>query len=199
MKASALFSWGCLMGLIVFAGCRGPVSYEDPGSTQPLTTQFSLSDVNILAERMTESMLNSPSTIRLTADSRPLIVIDRIKNETDQHLNTVALTDVIRTKVIRSGLFQFTDKDSRAAVDEEVAYQQESGRVRADTATEWGRQIGADYIVTGRMVSYEEQSGRQTRKSYKLIMNLINLETAIIEWADEQTVTKAKKRPLIGG
>ena len=167
----------------------------------PLSTDFGITDVNILVERMTDSMLASPASVRLAqqAAEPPLIVVSRVKNETDQHINTLAITDTIRTKVLQSGLYRFTDKESRGDVAEEVAYQQESGNVRGDTATERGRQIGADYIVTGRLVSFEERVSKRVRKSYKFILNLIDIETGIIVWADEETLNKTNRTGLFGG
>lgn len=186
-----------LLALIAFvAGCStGPVTYEDPGTTQSLTTDFDLPDVNAVADTMVDSMLTFPSTAAITKDgNRPIVMVDRIQNHTDQHLDTVSITDSIRTRLIRSGQFRFVDKSTRDALNEELEYQEFSGRVDPAKAMAYGKQTGAEYMMTGAIVSYSTSSSKRRREAYKFTLNLINLQTGIIEWADENLFLKSKQR-----
>ena len=180
MKLYALFLLVCIAFI---AGCStGPVTYEDPGTTQSLTTDFDLPDLNAVADSMVDSMLTSPSTAAITKDgNRPIVMVDRIQNRTDQHIDTVSVTDSIRTRLIRSGKFRFVDKSTRDAQNEELEYQEFSGRVDPEKAMAYGRQYGAEYMMTGAIVSYSTSSSKRRREAYKFTLNLINLQTGIIE------------------
>tara|TARA_B100001248_G_scaffold260540_1_gene249019 strand:- start:38423 stop:39019 length:597 start_codon:yes stop_codon:yes gene_type:complete len=185
--------------LVLLAGCSaGPVVYEDPAGGNPLTTGFTLSDLNQIADKMINSMLTSPAAEEITHKSRPILVVDRIQNRTDQHIDTESITDTIRTELIQSGKFRFTDKASRASQREELDFQNKSGMVDSSKAIAFGRQLGAQYIVSGSIVSYQERTSKTLRKSYKFTLNLINLETGIIEWADEKPITKTQRKTLFG-
>lgn len=188
------------LSLLAINGCSttGPVAYEDPASANPLTTDFGLADLNLIADKMIGSMLTSPATEEITHKKRPILVVDRIQNRTDQHIDTESITDTIRTELIQSGKFRFTDKASRSEQAEELKYQNKSGMVNASAAIAMGRQLGAQYIVVGSIVSYQERTSKTLRKSYKFTMNLINLETGIIEWADEKPITKTQKKSTFG-
>jgi hypothetical protein len=193
MKLHTVF----LFTLLAFlAGCStGPVTYEDPGTTQSLTTDFDLPDVNAVADTMVDSMLTSPSTAAITQDgNRPIIMVDRIQNRTDQHLDTISITDSIRTRLIRSGKFRFVDNSTRDAQNEELEYQAFSGRVDPAKAMAYGRQYGAEYMMTGAIVSYSTSSSKRRREAYKFTLNLINLQTGIIEWADEKPILKEQTK-----
>ena len=179
---------------VALTGCGQKVQYTESTHAKPLSTDFSFSDLNIIAQDMVTSMLTSPATVQMTQEYRPLIVVDRVRNETDQHINTQSITDTIRTQLIRSGKFRFTDQASRSAQKEEIEYQNYSGMVDQNKATAMGKQLGAEYMLQGAIVSYTERNKSIVRKSYKMTLNLINLQTGIIEWADEVPVNKQSKR-----
>lgn len=181
-------------------GCQNKqVSYDDSANLAPLTTGFSLSDLNMVADKMISSMLSSPATSEITRDGRPILMVDRIQNRTDQHIDTESITDTIRTELIQSGKFRFTDKMTRDLQRSELDYQNDKdGMVNQSAAIAKGQQLGAEYMVVGSIVSYEERTSKIERKSYKFTMNLINLKTGIIEWAQESPITKQKGRSYIG-
>lgn len=191
-----------LIGLsaLVLTGCQSKqVSYDDSGNLAPMTTGFSFSDLNFVADKMVSSMLSSPMLDDITKSGRPILVVDRIQNRTDQHIDTESITDTIRTELIQSGQFRFTDKSTRELQRAEINYQNEKdGMVSQAAAIAKGQQLGAEFMVTGSIVSYEERTKQVQRKSYKFTLNLINLKTGIIEWAQEAPITKQRGRSVIG-
>jgi uncharacterized protein (TIGR02722 family) len=197
MKSPTFIIITTLIAALGLTGCasRGAVTYEDPGTTQSLTLGFDLPDVNYVSDTMVDSMLTSPSLYNLNQNGeRPILIVDRIQNRTDQHVDTMSITDSIRTRLIRSGKFRFTDKQTRDSQVEELEFQNYGPLVDKEKAIQMGKQYGARYMVTGALVSYNSASTKQRVKSYKLTMNLIDLQTGIIEWADEQPIVKAQRR-----
>ena len=186
--------------LVCFAaGCAtAPVTYEDPGSAQPLTTNFGFSDLNKVTAYMVNDMLSHPATVEMTTKRRPLIYLSDFLNETDQHVDTKSIADSIQTQVLRSGRFRFTDTDTRKKRAEEIEYQNESGMVKKSTAVARGQEIGAEYRVSGRLVSYVERTSTTLRRSYKFTMKLQNIQTGVIEWQNEVPISKQQNRPLVG-
>ncbi len=183
------------LSLLALSACKTTrVSYDDPAAIEPMSTGFSLSDLYQVSDTMVNSMLTSPVLAGLTGEKRPILLVDRIQNRTDQHIDTESITDTIRTQLIQSGRFRFTDKTTRDAQAEEMHYQNFGGAVGAEYAIEKGRQLGAQYLLVGSIVSYEERTKDTLRKSYKMTLNLIDLETGIIEWAQEKPLTKVQSK-----
>lgn len=183
------------VSLLALSGCKTTrVSYDDPAAIEPMSTGFSLSDLYQASDTMVNSMLTSPALAGLTGEKRPVLLVDRIQNRTDQHIDTESITDTIRTQLIQSGRFRFTDKATRDAQAEEIQYQNFSGAVGSQYAVEKGRQLGAEYLLLGSIVSYEERTKDTLRKSYKMTLNLIDLKTGIIEWAQEKPITKVQSK-----
>lgn len=199
MKKVNYIVLGIVSLMMIGCGPRTKIVYDDPGALRPLSTGFSFSDLSQVADAMVSSMLTSPATQQITSEGqRPILIVDRVRNDSDQHIDTESITDSIRTELIQSGVFRFTDKVSRDWQREEINWQNQSGMVASSAAVQKGRQLGAQYMVTGRIVSYSERTHEVERKSYKFTLNLINLDTGIIEWAGEKPITKMEARRSFG-
>lgn len=189
-----------ILTLLLIGGCaQPPVSYEDPGSVNPLTADFGLADLNIIASKMINSLLTSPLIDGITYNfKRPIIVVDRIQNRTDEHIDTESITDTIRTSLIQSAKFRFVDGSTRQEQKSELLYQNNSGMVDSSKAIIMGQQSGAEYLMIGSIVSYQERTSKTLRRSYKFTLNLIDLKSGLIEWAQETPITKIKSKTAIG-
>jgi uncharacterized protein (TIGR02722 family) len=181
-------------------GCAGPqVHYGDAGSVKPVSTEFGSSDLQQIADSMVDSLLIFPPVVELTTAKRPVISVDRVKNKTMQHIDTESITDSIRSKLIKSGKFRFIDRTTDAQTTEEIRTQQESGLVDKNTAVDFGKQIGAEFLLTANFSEIKQKAGSVTDVYYKFTMSLKNLKTGILEWSDEKEIRKVFKRSMFGG
>ncbi len=180
-------------------GCQSPtVVYGDANSANPLSTDFGSADLQQVAAKLVDSLLVFEPIARLTAERRPVLLVDKVKNKTMQHIDTEAITDTIRTKLIRSGKFRFADRTTDAAAIREIKTQQESGLVDPNTAVQFGRQIAPEYLLTANLAEIRTSAGRTTDVYYKFTMNLKNLKTGILEWSDEKEIRKVQTRRRLG-
>ncbi len=189
-----------LAGLV--AGCSTTYEYGDASDVEPLSTDFGASDLQQVAQKMVDSMLTFPPVVDVTNQRRPVIMVERVKNKTMQHIDTESITDSIRTKLLRSGKFRFLDKSTDAETISEIRRQQEQGLTKQSSATQFGQQEAAEFILTANLSeikqSKEEFWNEKTSVYYKFTMNLKNLRTGILEWSDEKEISKLKKDPRFG-
>jgi penicillin-binding protein activator len=189
----------CVCCAAALAGCATPsVQYGDAGSAKPVSTDFGSSDLQQIASSMVDSLITFPPIVEVTAQKRPVISVDKVKNKSMQHIDTESITDSIRTKLIKSGKFQFIDRTTDAATVEEIQVQQNSGLVDPRKAVNFGTQTGADYLLTANFSEISQKSGSVTDVYYKFTMNLKNLRTGILEWSDEKEIRKVFTRPFFG-
>lgn len=185
--------------LALTAGCAPTIQYGDAGSAKPLSIEFGSSDLQQIAETMVDSLITFPPMVEMTAQRRPVISVDKVKNKTMQHIDTESITDSIRTKLIRSGKFRFIDRTTDDAAIAELKTQQESGLVDPKTAVDFGQQIGAEFLLTANFSEIRQKQGSITDTYYKFTMNLKNLKTGILEWSDEKEIRKTFKKSTFGG
>jgi uncharacterized protein (TIGR02722 family) len=183
------------------AGCT--VTTRDISSDQEVIYDegYHFSDKKNIVNAMADSLISKPPLVN--ANDRPVIVVYGIANRTSEHISTSAITDDIRQALLASGKVRFVNKIQRENISRETDYQY-SGKVTTETRIKLGRQVGADYMLTGTLRSIEKKQPRQVRlkkkilKYYSLNLELTDLETSLIEWADSAEVIRESSRPFIG-
>jgi hypothetical protein len=166
-----------------------------------ISEDFGYSDLKAVTEKMISSMLTNPPISK--RDDRPVVIIYGLTNRTDEHLDTQALAEKIQTGLTRSGKVRFIDKQARNKIAKEIGYQR-GGMVTPDTRVKLGKQVGAEYMITGSITSITAEEGRGFRikgtrvKYYKIALNLTDINTNIIEWSDEQEFARKVAEPFIG-
>lgn len=190
----------CFAALTVMAGgCASTpdVSYGSPDQVETVTVDFGSTDLQMIAEKMVNSLLASPM---LSSGKKPVFYVQTVRNKTDEHLDTKAVTDKMRVTLLKSGKVRFT---AVAEVKDELMgqleFQASSGMVDPATAKSIGKLVGADYFLYGELTSIRKSAGRVKDVYYKFTLNLVNIQNGLIEWADEKEIRKQAKKPLLGG
>ena len=133
------------ISLLMITGCtnKSVVRYGDATAVETTDINFGSTDLQKVAAEMTDSLLVSPVVGTLTANTRPVIFVESIKNKTSEHIDTESITDSISTKLLRSGKFRFVDMGRVASVREQLQFQQGGGMVDPSKAIQFGQQVGA--------------------------------------------------------
>lgn len=186
MNAKLIFA--ALATTTLLSGCAstGSVSYGDAQAVETLTTDFGSTDLQMIAAKMVDDMLMFPPVVQMTQNRRPVIVLDRIHNKTQEHIDTESITDSIQNKLINSGKFRFVDMKSVNAVAQQLAYQKQSGMVNQSTAVRAGGHIGAEFMLNGNLSSIVKNAGGKSDVYYKFTFKLQNLQTGIVEWTGDR-------------
>ena len=188
-----------LIGLFVFlvplSGCATKTQYGDATAQETLTIDFGSTDLQMIAERMVKSLLLSSVVGQGT---QPVIQLSRVRNKTDEHIDTKAITDKIRTTLIQSGKVTFVAGDVREEIIKELEYQHGSGYVDEATRKRIGKLVGAEYLLMGDLTSIRKKAGRQEDLYYLFTLNLVDIQTGLIQWSEQKEIRKAEKRSLIG-
>jgi uncharacterized protein (TIGR02722 family) len=170
--------------------------YDDVNQARLLDDKFNESDAVMLVEEMIQSMASHP--IFSEARVPPIVQVETVRNKTSEHIDTKDITDHLRTALIKTGKVRFSNKEDRETLQEEQDYQNDSGRVRRDTAKRKDGAIGADYVLTGDLISNVQQVGSRKLVFYRLTLNLTNITTGLIEWSDEKPIRKRFKKRSVG-
>lgn len=200
MKKTNFLLINGVVGMLVLSGCASTaiVKYGDAKALQSVSTDFSSSDLQQIAESMVDSLLIFPPIVEVINQRRPVIMIDKVKNKTMQHIDTESITDSIRARLVKSGKFRFIDRTTDQETIDEIKTQQDSGLVDRNTAVQFGKQIGAEYMLLGNISEIQQKNTKITDVYYKFTLNLKNLTTGILEWTDEKEIRKISTRRTFG-
>jgi len=166
-----------------------------------------VNDTNLLTDRWSESdmqgavrdLVASATSHYAIANSKrpPIVMVTRLQNKTSEHIDTQSIMDMVRVDLMKSGRIQFVDKAAREDMAEEYSYQN-SGMVNRESKKSKGHQVGADFIINGRLDSIVQQAGRKKTVYYKITLNMTNLSTGIIVWSDYKQIRKKFKKRTVG-
>lgn len=163
--------------------------------TNLLTDKWSETDMQVAVKDLVDSATKAEAVT--AAKKTPIVMVTRVQNKTDEHIDTQNITDMMRVELGRNSRVKFVDKEAREDIKEEYDYQN-SGMVGRETQKGPGGQIGADFILNGRLDSIVQQAGKDKTVYYKLTMNLTNLKTGVIEWSDYKQLRKLFKKKRVG-
>jgi uncharacterized protein (TIGR02722 family) len=179
---------------ILLFGCASEpkVAYVDPTRVQARSTNYGISDLQMLAESMTRSLLQT--RIVMNAPTPPLITVAPVKNKTDQYIDTALITSKIETQLLKSGQVQFAARaDGMTNITGEIA-RQNSGMYNKNTSTKIGNFEGAKYLLEGEITNIPQSDKKMKEVYYNLTLRLLNTDTAVYEWQDEKEIMKQEKR-----
>lgn len=189
------------IGLVatLVAGCsnKSVVRYGDATAVETTDINFGSTDLQTVAGQMTDSLLTSPVVGSLTQNKRPIIFVERLKNKTSEHIDTESITDSISTRLLRSGKFRFVDMSRVEAAREQIKFQQDGGMVDQNKAIQFGRQVGAEYMLYGNLSSIVKKNKDKSDVYYKFTLRLMDLESGLVEWADETEIRKTKEKERV--
>lgn len=187
------------LAVTLVAGCsnKSVVRYGDATAVETTDINFGSTDLQTVAGQMTDSLLTSGVVGTLTQNKRPIMFVERLKNKTSEHIDTESITDSISTKLLRSGKFRFVDMSRVEAAREQIKFQQDSGMVDQNKAIQFGKQVGAEYMLYGNLSSIVKKNKDKSDVYYKFTLRLMDLESGLVEWADETEIRKTKERERV--
>jgi uncharacterized protein (TIGR02722 family) len=188
------------MSLLLTVAACGPKAfvkgeYDDPERENLMTDQWSETDMQKSVADMVASMVKHP--VINNAKVPPIVMVTGLQNKTSEHIDGQNIMDMVRVELSQTGKVAFIDKEARQDIADEYNYQ-DSGMVNDTSKKGPGGQIGADYIVNGRIDSSVQEVGKDKTVYYKLTLNLTNLKTSVISWTNHKQIRKTFKKRAVG-
>jgi len=180
-----------LCAAIALSGCAEKTRYGDARGVETVTNQFGSTDLQMIAESMTRSMLNTPI---VTGGERPIMTVQEVKNKTSEYIDTRSITDSIRTELQKSGRVRFAV--DAAAMDQQVEElkRQQSDYYDAKKSVQTGKMVGAAYRLEGNITSIVKEAKDVKDVFYKFNLQMWNVQTGLLEWGDEKEIRKTTSR-----
>lgn len=174
------------------SGSGQGVAYGDEKAVETVTAEFGSTDLQSTAEAMTQSLLETRYIAK--AKKPPKVRLREVKNKTLEHIDTKAITDKIRIKLLKSGAVRFlADTANLGEVDKE--------RRLTETATKKNDlklMTDTDYIVTGTVREIKKSNQNMQDVYFNISMELVDPQSGEIVWADEKEIRKVVAKPGVG-
>jgi len=179
---------------LIFSGCAAKKTVEriEVDSVVDLSGRWNDTDSRLVSEAMIVDCLNHPWITQHMTKSKgkiPAVIVGSMRNKSTEHIAVKTFVNDIERAFINSG--QVTVVAS-AVERGELRSEKEDQRVFADTATikEMGRELGADFMMTGEINTIQDQEGGKKVTFYQTDLTLTNIKTNVKIWMGQKKIKK---------
>jgi len=174
------------------------VKRVDAGTQKELSGYWNAVDVKIVCESLVNECLSSARVnqeIKARGNKKPVVIVGKFKNASDEHIDTEIITSIMENAIFNSGKLDFVaGGDTRANLRAEKQDQQ--GNASDATAAGLGKEIGADFMMTGSVRTIVDRDGNRSVRTYFVTAELTNIETNARMWMGQNnSITKEVTRP----
>lgn len=169
------------------------VSYVDPNAVNNLTTNFTMTDLQMVSQSMATSLITSGRI-----NDCKTYTVSNVMNKTDQYIDTDTITQSIVNKLSNSNAvkskYVVSSKEMQNQVDE-LDRQNQTGLYKKSTTAKSGNMKGAECRIDGFVNSIDSTSadGKTHMVQYQYNMKLINVEAGELVWSNEKPLSKIKQ------
>ena len=196
MKKLAFLFAAVFTGLIMVSCGSTKVSRVDSDEVIDLDGYWNESDVRIVCDSLIEECISSPRIAKFEGQQgrAPVVIIDSIRNQSSEHIDTSIVEKKFQTAIINSGVMEFVSSSTeRQALREEKADQADHSTY--DTAKEMDQETGADFMLKGSVKTIVQSAGDKTVRTYYVYAELHDIKTNKIVWmAENDSIKKVIKR-----
>lgn len=190
---------GALM--LALAGCQttspttgsSGISYGDARAVETVTTDLGSTDIQMISEKMTQSLIQHP-VIQDLIRRRGLMMASPVQNKTSEYFDTKLITDTVLMQLQKNGVRYVIEADNMQNQVDELRRQNQSGLYDKTKTVKMGKMQGAKFRLDGSISSIIKRGPDIKDVYYKMNLRLIEIETGIVEWSDEKDIRKSARR-----
>ncbi len=188
-----LIIFAILLGIVTFSGCSASkqVTRVDVDTTIDLSGRWNDTDSRMVADEIIGDCLSHPwiNDHGINAGGKPVVIVGGIRNKSMEHIPVATFVTDIERAFINSGKVRTVSSASeRGEIREERADQGEFAAL--ETIKRMGRELGADYMMTGEINTIEDREGGDQVVFYQTDLTLTNIETNEKIWIGNKKIKK---------
>jgi hypothetical protein len=192
----------CAGALSLQTGCaKHYVTDEDVPEIDSYTRSLRLDrkDIHRLYDENIDKILSSSIAKiwerQAARGEAPAVAIFPMRNETSEHIDDAldTLLSDFETDLVQKTPVDVISHERQPQLIAEVKRQQ-SAAYDPTRLARFGRQVGAQYFVTGKVMSTSDRGRGEKRVQYSMFVQIIETETAIVKFQNKSELTKGLVR-----
>ena len=185
-----------LLALATVSACSTKVERLDESQAVDLSGAWNDTDSRMVSQEMIQDSLSRAWLQEFRGrpnQARPAVIVGEVRNMSHEHINTQTFTLEMERALINSGKVDFVaSKSERLDVRDERKDQDLNAR--ADTRNAMGRELGADFMLTGTINTIVDPNGDTQVRFYQVNMTLISLADNRKVWVGQKDIRKLVTR-----
>lgn len=165
-----------------------------------LSGRWNDTDSRMVSETMVKDCLNHPwlSEHMLDVSENPVVIVGIVRNKSSEHINVTTFISDIERAYINSGLVDVVASAvERTELRDEKADQ--SRYADEETVKEFGKELGADYMLNGYISTIIDQEKKTKVVYYQVDLTLTDIETNRKVWIGQEKIKKLVEHKRLSG
>ena len=190
----------CLTLLLGVSCQKKVVTRMETDEVTDLSGRWNDTDSRMVSETMVKDCINHPwiSEHIRGASANPVIIVGIIRNKSSEHIPVTTFVSDIERAYINSGLVDVVaSATERGELRDEKSDQ--SRYADEETVKEFGRELGADYMLNGYISTIIDQEKKTKVIYYQVDLTLTNIETNRKVWIGQEKIKKLVERKRFSG
>ena len=196
-KRSGIFAAVILCALVASSCGTTKVRRVDADKIIDMDGNWNDNDVRIVCATLIADCASSSAVAQYRRQNgrNPVAIVGKIRNDSDEHIDTSIVEKRFQSAIINSGTLDFvSDKNERTELRDERLDQQTNSS--AETMKRLKNETGADVMLLGSIKTMVQKEGRKSVRAYFVYAELHDIETNRILWSGENSeIKKVIKRP----
>jgi uncharacterized protein (TIGR02722 family) len=185
-----------LIALAAVSACATKVERLDESQAVDLSGAWNDTDSRMVSQEMIQDSLARAWLQEFRGrpgQNRPAVIVGEVRNMSHEHINTQTFTLEMERALINSGKVDFVaSKAERGGIRDERKDQDINAR--EDTRNAMGKELGADFVLTGTINTIVDPSGDTQVRFYQVNMTLISLADNRKVWVGQKDIRKLVTR-----
>ncbi|HZF20143.1 MAG TPA: penicillin-binding protein activator LpoB [Burkholderiales bacterium] len=185
-----------VIALAAVSACATKVERLDESQAVDLSGAWNDTDSRMVSQEMIQDSLARAWLQEFRGrpgQNRPAVIVGEVRNMSHEHINTQTFTLEMERALINSGKVDFVaSKAERGGIRDERKDQDINAR--EDTRNAMGKELGADFVLTGTINTIVDPSGDTQVRFYQVNMTLISLADNRKVWVGQKDIRKLVTR-----
>lgn len=182
------------LSLTLSACTQRKVTRINPNEQTDLSGRWNDADNKIVAEDMISQVIdkNWRTEFEKLKTRKPVVIVGRIKNNTTEFINPVAIVKELEAAFINSGKVRVV---SSVEERKEIRDEREDQQIFAseESRKKWGKEKGADFMLNGVIYSVTDEYKNEKIVAYQVDFELTDIETNEKVWMGQSKIKKQIK------
>jgi len=202
------FAMAVVISVLAFSACSSSpgVKRVDAGKQIDLSGYWNDTDVRIVCEALIKDCLNSQNVNqaimakagKIPGGKKPVVLVGRFRNESDEHIDTAIIANIMEVTIFNSGKLDFV---AGGSTRDEIRAERQDQQSNASetTAAALANETGADFLLTGTVRTIIDRADNKTVRTYFVNAEMSNIETNQRMWMGQNSeikklITRAKAK-----
>jgi uncharacterized protein (TIGR02722 family) len=190
----------CLVVVFGLSCQKKVVTRIESDQVTDLSGRWNDTDSRMVSETMVTDCLNHPwlSEHMRDASKNPSVIVGIIRNKSSEHITVNTFISDIERAFVNSGLVDVVaSATDRVELRDERADQ--ARYADEETVKEFGRELGADYMLNGNISTIIDQEKDTKVVYYQVDLTLTDIETNRKVWIGQEKIKKLVEQKRFSG